>query len=58
VNTRVTVAITSSTGHVTVVLAVIAVVKGKDFTLKDWPLFTLIAALICLRLRYSRFWRV
>jgi Na+/melibiose symporter-like transporter len=48
VNSRAAVAITSSTGLVTVVLAVIAVVRGKDFTLKGWPLFTLVAALICL----------
>jgi hypothetical protein len=48
VNTRAAVAITSSTGLVTVVLAVIAVSKGKDLTLKGWPLFTLAAALVCL----------
>jgi hypothetical protein len=48
VTTRASVAITTSTGLVTVVRAVIAVVKGKDFTLKGWPLGTLVVALIFL----------
>jgi Na+/melibiose symporter-like transporter len=38
VNSRAAAAITSATGLVTVVLAVIAVLKGKDFTLTGWAL--------------------
>jgi hypothetical protein len=48
VNARSTTAITASTGMVTVVLAVIAVLKGKDFTLTGWSLRMLFVGLLAL----------
>ncbi|MGW6374825.1 hypothetical protein ACWFRB_02015 [Rhodococcus sp. NPDC055112] len=47
-NTRAATAITSSTGLVTLVLAVVAVLKGKDFTLTGGPLTAIYAAMLGL----------
>lgn len=46
VNTRAAAAIVGSTGLVTIVLAVVAVLKGKDFTLTGAPLNSLMASLV------------
>ena len=48
VNARAGLALTGSTGLVTLVLAVSAVFVGKDFVLSGWARFWLAAALICL----------
>lgn len=48
VNSRAAGAITAATGLVTIVLAVLAVLKGKDFTLTGGPLTALAVALIAL----------
>ncbi|MEU2106397.1 hypothetical protein ACWEPH_26860 [Nocardia beijingensis] len=47
-NTRAAGAVTSATGLVTFVLAVIAVLKGKDFTLTGGALFFLCVAMLAL----------
>ncbi|UZG58026.1 hypothetical protein [Rhodococcus opacus] len=46
VNSRAATAITSATGLVTIVLAVVAVAKGKDFTLSGCALVSLWVALL------------
>src|SRR6266567_1786266 len=48
VNSRAATSITASSGLVTVTLAVIAILKGKDFTLNGWALRWLIIALALL----------
>lgn len=47
-NTRAAVAVTSATGLVTIVLAVVAVIKGKDFTLTGGALVALCVAMLAL----------
>ncbi|MFE7800846.1 hypothetical protein [Nocardia sp. NPDC057440] len=47
-NTRAAAAVTSATGLVTLVLAVVAVVKGKDFTLTGGALIALYVAMLAL----------
>ena len=48
VNGRATAATTAATGLVTITLAVIAVLKGKDFTLHGWAYRTLVGAFVAL----------
>ena len=48
VNSRAAGAITAATGLVTIVLAVLAVLKGKDFTLTGGPLTAIAVALFAL----------
>lgn len=50
VNSRAATAITSATGLVTLVLAVVAIAKGKDYSVSGADLAALVAALVALLL--------